>query len=363
MERDLGYRKIQRTGRGSYIISLPKNWVENNGLERGNELLFKVQNDSSLLLESQKMRNGRTASEPELKVYSILVNRKEDPQFVCRKIRSLYVVSTDLIHIRFKEEVDVQKHKSVIRDLVRNKLLGSEIIDETNNEITLQILITHPDFPIEKAIRRMAILALLANRDAILALKSEERGLIQGVIDGYNDANRLGLYIIRQLKFGIMHGLFKEFGFRTSKDFLGYRIIVNNLKGIAYNALNIVNNIMIFNKLIDDQILFIKYPLDDDVYPQILDFNSSVHQLFEESLKAWFKGDYEYADKIISKLESLVTVGNDLIILIYSKRLNPNISSIFRLIIDNSSRIVEYIRDIVEVTLNSTIEEILQTPF
>ena len=27
-EKDLGYRRVQCTGRGSYIISLPKEWVE-----------------------------------------------------------------------------------------------------------------------------------------------------------------------------------------------------------------------------------------------------------------------------------------------------------------------------------------------
>ena len=217
METDLGSRKIQRTGRGSYIISLPKIWVEDQGLNRGNELLFTIQKDSSsLLLKSGKTRNEKSESIHELKEYSILVDGTDTPELVCRKIRSFYVVSTDLIHIHFKEDVDIQNHKSIIRDLVRNKLLGSEIIDEKRNSLTLQILITHPDFPIEKAIRRMAILALLANRDAILALKNPEQSLIQRVFDGYNDANRLGLYIIRQLKFGIIRGLFREFGFRTS---------------------------------------------------------------------------------------------------------------------------------------------------
>jgi len=70
-----------------------------------------------------------------------------------------------------------------------------------------------------------------------------------------------------------------------------------------------------------------------------------------------FKRDYECADKIIIRLESFVTLENDLITLISSKKLDPNVSSILRLILDSSRRIVDYSRDIAEVTLNRTIEE------
>ena len=30
-------RRVQVTGRGSYIVSIPKNWVESAGLEKGAE--------------------------------------------------------------------------------------------------------------------------------------------------------------------------------------------------------------------------------------------------------------------------------------------------------------------------------------
>ncbi|HUU87685.1 MAG TPA: AbrB/MazE/SpoVT family DNA-binding domain-containing protein, partial [Candidatus Glassbacteria bacterium] len=39
-KRDLGYRRVQSTGRGSYIISLPKNWVKDLGLKKGSEVAF-----------------------------------------------------------------------------------------------------------------------------------------------------------------------------------------------------------------------------------------------------------------------------------------------------------------------------------
>jgi len=359
MEKDLGYRRVQRTGRGSYITSLPKDWVQEIGIERGSEIAFKVRDDSSLILVPRKMMEGRRETEkPELKEYLIHVDPKDDSRSICRKIISLYVVSADLIHVRFKNNEIDPTIKRVIGDLVKNTLLGSEIIDETTNDITIQILINHPDFPVEQAIRRMALLALSANSAAISALKNTDQGLIQSVIDEYNDVNRLNLYVIRQLKFGLERNLFRELGFKTSKEFLGYRIVANDIKSIAGNAKNITDNITTLRKLIKDKMLFLKESIDEEVYAQIFNFNSLAHQLFEESLKAMFKRDYECADKIIIRLESSVTLENDLITLISSKKLDPNVSSILRLILDSSRRIVDYSRDIAEVTLNRTIEEI-----
>jgi phosphate uptake regulator len=359
MEKDLGYRRVQRTGRGSFITSLPKEWVEEIGIERGSEIAFKEQDNSTLLLVPRKiMEERKEAEKPKPKEYRILVESKEDPQSVCRKLRALYVVSAELIRIRFKSGGDFSKHKTAINNLVRNTLLGSEIIDETPNEMTLQILINHPEFPVEMAIRRMAILALLANRDAILALKNmDQKGLIQSVIDGCNDVNRLNLYVVRQLKFGIERNLFKELGFRNPKEFLSYRLVASVIKSIADNAVNIANNIVTLERLLENQMLFLKEPVDEEVYSQILEFNSLAHKSFEESLKALFQRSYEHADKIIAESESFTTFENDLINLMFSKKLDPNVSSIFRLILDGSRRVVEYSRNVAEVTLHRTVEE------
>ena len=363
MEKDLGYRRVQRTGRGSYITSLPKDWVQEVGIERGSEIAFKVQDDSSLILVPRKIMEGRKEAEkPKLKEYWVYVDKKSDPQSVCRRIISLYVVSADLIHIRFKDGEVGPKFKTAINNIVKNALLGSEIIDETSNEITIQILINHPEFPVEKAIRRMAVLALSANKDAILALKNMNKGLIQSVIDIHADVDRLDLYVIRQLKFGLEQNLSSDMGFKTPKEFLGYRIVANDLKSIADNALNITHNIMTLKKLIEDKTLFLKESFDEELYSQIFDFNSSAHQLFEETLKAMFKRDYDHADKIISRLEPFFALEKNLITLMSSKKLDPNVSSVFRLILDSSRRILDYCRNIAEVTLNRTVEEISSMP-
>jgi len=359
-EKDLGYRKVQCTGRGSYIISLPKDWVQDTGLKKGSEIDFNVKVDSSLVLVPRKLKEKYEEGEAtKLKEYYINAEpEEEDLHSTLRMIKALYVISADIIRVHFKGVKDAAKCKNEIRNFARDTLLGAEIIDETPDEITMQILIKHSEFPIEKAVRRMAIVALSANRDAVEALKNRSQALFQSVINAHNDVNRLGHYIVRQLKFGIERNLFRELGFRTPKEFLLYRIIVNDIKNIGEDALNIVNNLATFQKQIDDQLVFVREPIDEEVYLQMLNFNAEAHQLFEEATKAMFKRAYNDAEKILAKRGSFVTLETELIRLMASKKLDPNVAAVLRLIMDSSRRILDYAQDIAELTLNRTVEEI-----
>jgi len=361
-ERDLGYRRVQCTGRGSYIISLPKEWVQDIGLKRGSEIAFNVQSDSSMILVPRKLRERIEENEEgKLKEYFINVDPKEEPQSTLRMLKALYAIGADLIRIHYKNTEEAAKYKAEAKNFARDSFLGSEVIDETPDEVTLQILIRHSEFPIEKAVRRMAIVALSANKDAIEALKNGSSALFESVINAHHDVNRLGLYIVRQLKFGIERNLFRELGFKTPKEFLLYRIAVNDVQNIGENALNLINNLGGFQKMLKDGTLFVKEPIDEEILGQLINFNSLAHQLFEDAVKAMFKREYKDAEKIISRRESFVPLENELIMLMSSKKLDPNVASILRLIFDSSRRIMDYGRNMAELTLNRTVEEICST--
>lgn len=364
MEKDLGYRKIQCTGRGSYIICLPKEWVESIELEKGSEIAFKLQDNSMLTLVPRKiLEKSEGAKKPRLKEYWVNVKPKEDTQSLCRKIKALYLIGADIIKVRIKNEEELSKHALAMTELVKNVLLGAEIIDTTSNEITIQILVNHPSFPIESAIKRMATMVLLASKSITTSVENMDEKMFKNIRDICFDTNRLNLYVIRQLKYGIQRNLYREMGFKSPKEFLLYRMIAQNIKDIAENIIKVVDNLETFKKLIHEHVIFLKETFDDEVHSQISKFTSSAHQVFEESIKTLFKQDYSQADKIIAEAESLIKLENELLTMLMSKKMDPNLSSSLRLILDNSRRIIDYSKDIAELTLNLTVEETVDMLF
>jgi phosphate uptake regulator len=329
-----------------------------SGLEKGNQLAFKVHEDTSLVLVPRQVLEGRIESEETLKKEcQIFVRLKDDSDSVCRKIVSLYVVGTNLIKVLFKEDSILHKHRVAISNLTKDFLLGSEIINETDNEITIQVLINHPDFSIDQAIRRMAVLALSAEKEAVSAIETVEEKSIQSVSEACNDVNRLNFYVIRQLKYGLESGLYKELGFKTQKEFLGYEVVANDIKSIAENALNLINNIILTKNILKDKLLVLTEPIDKEIFSQILNFNSKARYYLEGALKAFFKRDYKYADKFMSDIDSFINVDSELIKTTFINKIDPNISTVLRLMIDDSRRIIACSQNIGYITLNRTIEE------
>jgi phosphate uptake regulator len=358
MERELGYRTVQSTGRGSFVMSLPKKWAQEIGIDKGSLIAIKIMEDMSLVLIPRKMEEKRNEKSEVLKEYFIKTNQRSDTESVCRRLTSLYATGAELIHLSFKDMDNSREFKTAVTNLVRNLLLGTEIVEESAEGMSLQVLINHPELPIEKAISRMANLSTSAHRDSIVALGNLEEAKLQYIHRRKMDVERLNLYVIRQLKYGIERNLFGEWGFETSKEFLGYRLVANDIKNIAGNAHNMGKNITTLRRLIDDKLLFLKDTIDEEVYNQISSFNSSTEQLFEESLESLFNRDYVQADRILSRIESFLTLENDLITLLLNKKIDPNLLSIYRLVLDNTRKIVEYSKEIAEVTLNRTVEEV-----
>ncbi|UCD73418.1 MAG: phosphate uptake regulator PhoU [Candidatus Bathyarchaeota archaeon] len=358
MEQDLGYRRIQRTGRGSYIVSLPKEWVLSSELEKGSQLAFKIQEDSSLLLVPRNVLEEHDETKAIVKEYMIHVTRKDVPQSISRRIMSLYVISADSIRIICGDEEITSEQKTAIKNTVK-MLLGTEVVSETSKEITIQILINHPEFPIETALRRMSAIATIMDNNAVSALKDFDENLIQDVIDSDTDLDRLNLYVIRQLKYGVERNLSKEMGFESPKEFLGYRIVAKNLENVGDNAVGTAKNVLTLKRLLDDQTLILQEPMDEEVYSSVCKLNSFSHRLLEDSLRALFKRDYHLADETISQFMSTgLELEKDAFNLMLYKSMDPNVASVLRLVIDNARKMMEYGRDIAEVTLNRTVEEI-----
>jgi len=338
-------RKIQFTGKSTYIVSLPKKWVTSMGLKAGSQIVVSQQN-GSLILTPKEMAKPQ----PQPVEATISISNKDDPETILRKVISLYLTGHNFIVIRAEGERINALQRNTVKELARKKLVGTEIISETSNEIKLQILLSYPELSVENALRRMCLIATSMHDDSVQALKSLDKKLAQEVIQLDDEVDRFSLYIIRQLKAAVQNGkILKDIGLSSPRDCLGYRLIVKFVERIADHATKIA-----------EQTLALEEKPNEAVSQKIFEISAFAKTLFEDAIKSLFKKDYMLADQVVSKAKTIAFLENEAL-----KEIQPRIRQKdfpnIRMMMESIRRTAEYASDIAEIVLNLNVNQIIAT--
>jgi phosphate uptake regulator len=336
-------RRVQLTGRGSYVVSIPKHWVEEAGLTKGGRVEFSRQGSRGLLLTP--LEHVKYDDEKSRCVISI--DSYDEPESVERRIISLYVVGFSTIEIGSKSGTLSAPVREAIRDLARRKLVGTELVTESSRSATLQVLLTYPQLLVPDALRRMNSIANSMQQDAMQALANSDSEMAKQVLKIDDEIDRFSLYIIRQLKWAVQHPpLLNRIGLNTPVECLGYRIITKSVERSADHAARIAENS-----------LGIQRKLEAPILKETSTLSQISSNMMETALRALFAGDYQLAETVLIDKEKLPALESKLVERLLKERMPATDLSALRLISESLRRIGEYATDIAEVVLNLTVQK------
>ena len=341
--KHLEQRRLQMTGGSTYILSLPKNWVTRNRLHKGSLLVFTEEDDGSLSLLPSEFEKQEKKSEALIRV-----STNENPDAIMRKAISAYLVGYSLLHIRAQGEQSLNiELRNYLKSFARSYLVGTEIVNDSPTDLTLQILLNYPEFSVESALRRMAIIAGSMHREAVACLENLDYSTAKAVVETDREVNRFSLYILRLLKMAVTNTrMVKEIGLSNPRECLGYRLIAKSVERAADHATKIAENI-----------LSLKNQVDPDFLKRINNLSSIAITMFDSSVEALFKHDYIQAESVIEKVAQIRDIEKDAVVSSQAVNIEeiPNI----RLLIESIRRTAEYASDISEVVLNLNVESVL----
>jgi phosphate uptake regulator len=335
-------RRVQLTGRGSYIISIPKHWVEEAGLAKGGQVEFSREGNSRLLLAPLDQ-----AKYDEKSRCTISIDSNEEAESVERKIISLYVVGFSTIEIGSKSGNLSASVREAIRNVARRKLVGTELVTESSRSSTLQVLLTYPQLLVPDALRRMSSITNSMQQDAMQALASSDREMAKQVMKIDDEIDRFSLYIIRQLKWAVQRPpLLRRIGLTLPVECLGYRIITKSVERSADHAARVAQNSLAIQRKLDAAIL-----------KDTSTLNHMSSQMMETALRALFSSDYKLAETVLMNKERMLELESKLVERLLRERLPASELSAIRLICESLRRIGEYATDVAEVVLNLTVQK------
>ncbi|MCZ6582097.1 MAG: phosphate uptake regulator PhoU [Thaumarchaeota archaeon] len=338
-------RKIQFTGKSSYIISLPKQWVLELGLKQGDQIVVTRQGTSTLQLVPSKLH--LKTNQGEFATFEI--EHDDDAPTITRKLVSLYFLGFSTINAKPKTGRLQPSQRIAIKDTVKKILMGTEIIADSTDGMTIQVLVNLLELSVDGAFKRMLHLAKSMLNDALLALQEANFDLAKEVVNSDDEVDRFGFYIIRQLKIAIQNEhIMKEMGFENQRSCLGYRVIVKNIERTGDHGVSIAKDLLEFKK-----------PIKNKVITKIKEMNKFALSVMDDACLSLFKKDFKQAEITLQKIDNITKYEKGVLDSIKSSKDDEEIYRVRR-IIENVRRISEYASDISEIVLNMTVEKILK---
>lgn len=148
------HRKLVGFGKASYVITIPKKWINRNKLDKGDTVRLET-NENSLVLTTEKDEASQFAKEEKKLVLDTEKlfskdfdsdDEREKSYFVSMLVFSAYVNGYDIIAIEGNKKIT----KEIIEDIV-----GLEVIEETSEKVITRFLIDIKQVSLDKMLNRV----------------------------------------------------------------------------------------------------------------------------------------------------------------------------------------------------------------
>lgn len=268
-------RRLQRIG-SSILVSLPKEWVIANNLDKSNQVELETGQDTISISANKEMRPTK-----EL-VISYPLPKDEN---IVADITGAYLLGYDIIQIASKSIIPGEDREK-IRNSMR-RLVGMEIIEEDASNINMQFLLDATTLNPEKILKRMSSIALGMYDDVSNGLILDDKSNLQTLSKRDVEVNRQYFLLVRLIRSTLVDKKLANVFNLENIDILDYRVAANLLENAGDTIVELAN--FIYNSSLSNEHL-----------KKIFDIVQNFNVLAEKSIDAFTKPDRRLAIEAIS---------------------------------------------------------------
>jgi len=330
-------RKVQVTGGSSYIITLPKDWIEKLHVQKNDSLGLISQPDGTLLV-TKNITGMQVQSGREFDVS--LIN---DPAYLFRLLIGAYIAGFTTIRITAKHRFSPFV-RQVVRDFAQ-MTIGPEVIEETDSAMLLKDLLNPMEMPFDNTLRRMYVVVKNMHIDAVAAIETGNTALADDVIARDNDVDRLHWLIARQMNVILKNvNLSRKMELSTSLVVNTY-LISRIVERIGDHAVRVAENM----KRIEGE------EIGRDTKNAIRAASNLSLEIFDKSIVSFFQADIVGSHRNIEAIAGLDEACEQINHL--SMTMGTPLAISLHYIAESIRRTGEYAGDISETVINYLVEE------
>ncbi len=184
----MGYRKIIGFGDGSFVVSLPKEWVRSNGLKKGDTI--NLEEDSGII------RVSPITIKPSDNNSEIIVEFDGNIKKLKSEIIHAYIESYNQINVVGKK---LFNHVDAIKEIL-DGLIALEVVQKNQEKVILKDFLNIQDISVHDTVRRIDRIVMSMADDVKSYLDGTNVKVVDIIKQKEKDVNRLTNLVFKILR-------------------------------------------------------------------------------------------------------------------------------------------------------------------
>ena len=210
-------RRLQKIG-SSVLVSLPKEWIKHNKLDKGNTVVVEVGKDNALAVYP-------SGTEQEEAKEVVIPYPSPYAEAIVNEITGAYLLGYDLIKVKGNSHISYDD-REMIKGVI-GKMVGIEIVDEDASNITAQFLLDATTLDPEKILYRMGSIVSGMYKDTLASLTNRDSNILKIIARRDDEVDRQYFLLVRLIRSAMMDQKLASKLNLSNIDILDYRIAAN----------------------------------------------------------------------------------------------------------------------------------------
>ncbi|MDO8741164.1 MAG: PhoU domain-containing protein [Candidatus Woesearchaeota archaeon] len=299
----MDFRKLIGFGKNSFVISLPKAWVQKNKLKKGDPIYIEENDGDIRLFPGLKEDDGN-------KEITLDVDGKSIKE-IKRELVPAYINNFTTIILTGKE---LKKRAKQIRDLIHD-LVALEIIEQTSDKVITKSFLNVKELSVKDLIRKMETMtrAMIADSKSVIG-----EGSYENIRHRDDDVNRLYYLLLRILKYALNNpSLASNYFKMSSADILDTWRMAYVIEEIADEAKRVARYLRLVK-------------LNKADKKKLIDLLSLIEDTYLNTMKAYYTDDKDLIYKMARRKSEIIKQCDELYGHMWNKKYVPTVIEKFK---------------------------------
>jgi len=336
--RRVFHRRLQRSGRASLILALPKGWIVESGLKAHDTVALRWEENGSLHLYPIRKE------EPE-SMCILDADKLRAPSSLIRALVAGYIEGHDVMLIRAKRGITKNQIEEVRR--IVYKLIGLSIVEETETGILLRCYVDPTRNGIPNLLSRMYAVTRVMLNKFVETLATLDPNIGEEIFKLDEEVDRVYYLILRQLFTAAKNpALAPVLGIERLLDITGNRVVAHISEDVGDRC----------EKSMGDILRLLRGPkqFDTNDMMKLVQLEQELVSLYDKVFKAFLSVDYQDANTLIETSNALQRKLMDFCVSLPKQASATSATTLVKIATEAAS-ITKHCRSIGEVTINRAV--------